>query len=149
MDIIQLTIVSQNPLANTPNAADDLSIFALNDPYGGLMAMLGMGVVFLVLLLLYSVFSFTPRLYTFDFIAWFKGITSGKRSDLALTDANAPAEPKASDLSGEVNAAIAAAIHLYRSEMHDYENTVLTISKVSRTYSPWSSKIYGLRNTPR
>jgi len=26
---------------------------------------------------------------------------------------------------------------------------VLTIKKVSRTYSPWSSKIYGLRKTPR
>jgi len=41
-------------------------------------------------------------------------------------------------------AAIAAAIHLYGEELHDVENTVLTINKVSRTYSPWSSKIHGL-----
>ena len=41
------------------------------------------------------------------------------------------------------------AIHLYYSEMHDKENTVLTIDKVSKTYSPWSSKIYGLRQHPR
>jgi len=51
-------------------------------------------------------------------------------------------------MSGEVNAAIAMALHLYQSEMHDYENTVLTIQKVSRNYSPWSSKIYTLRKTP-
>jgi hypothetical protein len=51
-------------------------------------------------------------------------------------------------MSGEVNAAIAMTIHLYLSEMHDYENTVLTIQKVSRNYSPWSSKIYTLRKTP-
>ena len=40
--------------------------------------------------------------------------------------------------------AIAAAIHLYGEELHDVENTVLTINKVSRTYSPWSSKVHGL-----
>jgi len=43
-----------------------------------------------------------------------------------------------------VYAAIASAIHLYGEELHDVENTVLTINKVSRTYSPWSSKIHGL-----
>lgn len=47
-------------------------------------------------------------------------------------------------ITGEINAAIAMTIHLYSSELHDAENTVLTINKVSRTYSPWSSKIYGL-----
>ena len=41
-------------------------------------------------------------------------------------------------------AAIATAIHLYGEELHDVENAVLTINKVSRTYSPWSSKIHGL-----
>ena len=49
-----------------------------------------------------------------------------------------------SDVSGETNAAIAAAIHLYNEELHDEENTVLTINRISRTYSPWSSKIHGL-----
>jgi hypothetical protein len=42
------------------------------------------------------------------------------------------------------------AFHLYESEnaTHDYENTILTINKTARTYSPWSSKIYTLRETP-
>lgn len=52
-------------------------------------------------------------------------------------------------LSGEVNAAIAMALYLYSSEIHDQENPVLTMIRVSRTYSPWSSKIYGLRKLPR
>ena len=47
-------------------------------------------------------------------------------------------------VSDGVYAAIAAAIYLYGEELHDVENTVLTINKVSRTYSPWSSKIHGL-----
>ena len=33
--------------------------------------------------------------------------------------------------------------------IHDKEDAVLTINKVSKTYSPWSSKIYGLRQFPR
>jgi hypothetical protein len=52
-------------------------------------------------------------------------------------------------LSGEVNAAIAMALYLYSSEIHDQENPVITMIRVSRTYSPWSSKIYGLRKLPR
>ena len=48
------------------------------------------------------------------------------------------------DIESEIHAAIAAAIHLYNEELHDEENTVLTINRISRTYSPWSSKIHGL-----
>jgi len=55
-------------------------------------------------------------------------------------------DPNASTVavSDGVYAAIATAIYLYGEELHDVENTVLTINKVSRTYSPWSSKIHGL-----
>ncbi len=56
---------------------------------------------------------------------------------------------KETEMSGELNAAIATALFLYQNEMHDQENTVLTIQKVSRNYSPWSSKIYMLRKNPR
>lgn len=49
-------------------------------------------------------------------------------------------------ISGEENAAIAAALYLFFSELHDEEKYVMTIRKVSRTYSPWSSKIYGVMN---
>jgi glutaconyl-CoA/methylmalonyl-CoA decarboxylase subunit delta len=47
-------------------------------------------------------------------------------------------------MTGEENAAIAAALYIYFSEMHDEEKYVMTIKKVSRNYSPWSSKIYGV-----
>ncbi len=57
-----------------------------------------------------------------------------------------PSEDCCKDVSGEVSAAISLALHLYFSELHDQENMVMTIKKVSRRYSPWSSKIYGLNN---
>jgi Na+-transporting methylmalonyl-CoA/oxaloacetate decarboxylase gamma subunit len=116
--------------------------FVHNDPYGGIMALVGMSIVFSALLLLYIIFSNTPVLFTFSFRQRLKkALTFKKKEEVPV---ETPVQ-KQEELSGEVNAAIAAAIHLYRSELHDFEDTVLTIKKVSRTYSPWSSKIYGLR----
>ncbi len=50
--------------------------------------------------------------------------------------------------SGEEIAAIVMALHEHFNS-HDEENTILTINKVKRAYSPWSSKIYGLREVPQ
>jgi Na+-transporting methylmalonyl-CoA/oxaloacetate decarboxylase gamma subunit len=108
-------------------------IIAIEDPWGIGMAVVAMSVVFLALMLLYLVFK-----------------NVGK-SLISIQDRRSKKEavvPKVTastgDISGEVYAAITAAIHLYNEELHDEENTVLTINKVSRTYSPWSSKIHGL-----
>ena len=49
-------------------------------------------------------------------------------------------------LSADENAAICTALYLYFTELHDEEKYVMTVKKVSRTYSPWSSKIYGIMN---
>ena len=43
-------------------------------------------------------------------------------------------------------AAIAMAMHLYFNA-HDEEPHIITIEEVERRYSPWSSKIYNMRNT--
>jgi len=46
-------------------------------------------------------------------------------------------------------AAMAVAVFMHHSETHDKESAKLTIQKISKRYSPWSSKIYGLRRNPR
>lgn len=56
-------------------------------------------------------------------------------------------EPSPS-LSADENAAICTALYLYFTELHDEEKYVMTVKKVSRTYSPWSSKIYGVFDIP-
>ncbi|MEG2365247.1 MAG: OadG family protein [Alistipes sp.] len=63
---------------------------------------------------------------------------------------NDVALPTGSDsvVNGEVIAAIALAIKLHKTEMHDRESDVITINKVARVYSPWSSKIHGLTRMP-
>ena len=146
VSVTDLGTISSDPGLMAGNAADDAFAFAQNDPYGLMMALLGMGIVFSALLLLYIIFTNTPRLYTKSFKDKFQAIFSRKKMMLPVDHVSRPESNQPTDLTGEVNAAIAAAIHLYRSELHDHENTVLTIKKVARTYSPWSSKIYGLRN---
>ena len=108
------------------------------DPIGVGMAVIGMGIVFLSLLLLYIIFYNVTKL-----------INLRLKKNLQKEGKSPDEIEKEIDISGDVNAAIGMALHLYLSEIHDFENTVLTIKKVSRTYSPWSSKIYGLRQIPR
>lgn len=58
-------------------------------------------------------------------------------------------KPAAEDLdSGEVIAAIAAALAEHFGQGHDIEDTILTIRRMQRSYSPWNSKIYNMRTLP-
>ncbi len=99
---------------------------------------IGVTVVFLALLLIYWIFlALTKVIKFFDDLK--------VKKDAKTSEASKPAI----DLNIEINAAIAMALHLYFQQIHDHETTVLTISKVSRTYSPWSSKIYNLRRHPK
>ncbi len=112
-------------------------LFQQIDPWGIGMTVIGYVVVFLALLFLYVIFYNLTKLLNLNLRRTLKreGRVEAEKEDLSI--------------SGEVNAAIALALHLYFTEMHDQEDAVLTISKVSKTYSPWSSKIYGLRQYPR
>ena len=68
------------------------------------------------------------------------------------TENNAALEGKIAvheEISGEVCAAISTALYLHETEQHDYESAILTFNRAAKNYSPWSSKIYGLRQTPR
>lgn len=56
--------------------------------------------------------------------------------------------PVKNGVSGEVVAAIATALQHHLFELHDEERTIITIKKVSRPYSPWSSKLYGMTPSP-
>lgn len=106
--------------------------FVKHDPYGVGMIIIAMTVVFSALTLLYLVYKMFGILFTKKTTV--KKITGEKVEE--------------TEISGEVNAAIAMALYLYQEDQHDFENTVLTIKKVAKAYSPWSSKIYSLRNRP-
>lgn len=110
----------------------------LIDEFALVLALVGYVVVFAALVALIVVFNNLPRILNFDFKRYFR-----KRKPEEL-----PIREEVS-VTGEVNAAISAALYLYFSELHDEESDVITIKKISRRYSPWSSKIYGLRHIPK
>ncbi len=113
-------------------------LFQKIDPWGIGMTVIGYVVVFISLLFLYLIFSNLTRVLNFNLKRFLvKTGKFGKEDKIDLS------------VSGEVNAAIAMALHLHFAEAHDKESYELTINKVSRTYSPWSSKIYGLTRHPR
>ncbi len=112
--------------------------FITLDPSGIGMTMIAMTVVFLALIFLYLVFKYIGHLNT----------SSARKKSLEKQGKIEEASKIGEDAPGDVYAAIAMALHLYQSQMHDDENTVITMEKVARTYSPWSSKIYGLRQIP-
>lgn len=58
-------------------------------------------------------------------------------------------EARSSEKDGEIIAAISYALHLYMHENREDERTILTIKKMVKPYSPWSSKIYGVRQFTR
>ncbi len=51
-----------------------------------------------------------------------------------------------SSSESEIVAAIAAAISLYNDELHDEEDTVITIQKVKRDWTPWNAKFYNMNH---
>jgi hypothetical protein len=59
------------------------------------------------------------------------------------------AEKDTLDLTGNESAAIATALYHILNEHHDLESGTITIKKVSKRYSPWSSKIYSMNNYQR
>ncbi len=50
--------------------------------------------------------------------------------------------------SGETFAAIALALSQHLDQRHDIEDTILTIRRMRKAYSPWNSKIYNIRPVP-
>ena len=116
--------------------------FKKHDSIGIGMAIIAMSVVFIGLVLLYLSFKAVGNI----------AVRLGKKNAMKATGITDKTEAKEKNLgshTGEETAAIAMALHEYLNDAHDVEDMILTINKVKRTYSPWSSKIYTLRQTPR
>ena len=116
-----------------------IETFAEQDSHGFGMTMMAMGVVFSALLVLCLCFYAIGKIG--GSVAFFNKLRARG------VDVEQAREAQITHDSGEEIAAIVMALHDHL-EAHDRENTVLTINKVKRAYSPWSFKIYGLREVP-
>jgi Na+-transporting methylmalonyl-CoA/oxaloacetate decarboxylase gamma subunit len=131
-----ITPSSANVIKDTNKKIDQ---FAERDENGFAMTLMAMGVVFSALLILclsfYAIGKIGAAVSTFN-----------KRRAHGMSREEVKQELGGHD-SGEEIAAIVMALHEHFNA-HDTESTVLTINKVKRAYSPWSSKIYGIRTMP-
>ncbi|SCD20947.1 hypothetical protein PSM36_2142 [Proteiniphilum saccharofermentans] len=107
------------------------------DAWGGMLTITSMLVVFFALIALYLFFKLS-------------GNIAKRMSEKKVAQSGTLSAVRShTHLSGEVLAAISAAIHEMREDEHDLESTILTIQHVKRNYSPWSSKLQSLRQLPK
>ena len=116
--------------------------FAKHDPSGIGMAISAMSVVFSGLILLFVCFYLIGK----------QSIRYSKRKAMFTHHIEDKQEAKEKGIginTGEAMAAIAMALHEAKGDGHDVEETILTISRVNRYFSPWSSKRQSLREVPK
>ncbi|MDR0421652.1 MAG: OadG family protein [Proteiniphilum sp.] len=121
-------ILEENPKVVTLQETDTL---------GAMLTITSMLVVFSALIALYFFFKLSGNIA--------KGMTERKVAQSGTLSA----VRSHTHLSGEVLAAISAAIHEMREDQHDLESTILTIQHVKRNYSPWNAKRQSLRELPK
>ncbi|MCY1722620.1 OadG family protein [Prolixibacteraceae bacterium Z1-6] len=117
-------------------------VLASSVQFGLTVAIVGFFIVFFSLTILVLVFLRLPKLINMKF----------NRRKLRIGKKDKEEEVTQNDfvVEGNVTAAISLALHMYFNELHDEESNVVTIKKVRKAYSPWSSKIYSVnQNWPR
>ena len=135
---------------STPLLSNDIKVYESPDevvkrldPYGIGISIICFLIVIIILILLYLSFYYIWKIKMP--VAKTKKIEIQKEGE----DFKTVIIQNEEEISGEVLAAIGTALHLYLLSMHDYENGIITIKKVTKTYSPWSSKLYNLTPTPQ
>lgn len=132
-----ITPGSANKIKGTNPKIDE---FKEKDENGFAMTITAMGIVFSALILLSICFYIISRF----------NASRSKRKKMEAQgisrDELGPDQHPEGD-SGEEIAAIVMALHEHL-DAHDRESSILTINKVRKAYSPWSSHIYTLRQYP-
>ncbi|MFA8436372.1 MAG: OadG family protein [Marinifilaceae bacterium] len=114
-----------------------VNLLSIGSQGGWTVALVGYSIVFIALVALVIVFVNLPKLLQLNLKK--KLVREGKPA----------ADVQDLNVEGNVNAAIAMALHMHFDQLHDEESNIITIKKITKNYSPWSSKIYGVMNQPR
>ncbi len=108
---------------------------------GIMISIVGMVVVFLSLLILVYLIKAVTRSVLYS-------ERKAEKSEARVQVEAPQAHAKKAQISGETIAAIALAMNEILYEIHDEEKTVITIQRISRPYSPWSSKLHSMTRPP-
>ena len=130
--------VQESELTRKMIQAEKARNAAENDKYGGAITIIAMSIVLSALLILSILFLLFGKV---------SSSLQKHRKRLAHGVTPEEAEEHHEELdSGEVIAAISMALAEYSGHGHDMEDTILTIRRMRKAYSPWNSKIYNMRH---
>lgn len=133
-------VVEESSIARKMTQAEKNENAKKNDSWGGAITIIAMCIVICALIVLSILFLGFGKIFS-------SRITKKKLEAKGLSKEAVNVDHEDLD-SGEVIAAIGLALAEHFSEGHDHEDTILTIRRMKRAYSPWNSKIYHLRENP-
>lgn len=138
----EVDYVEESQVAKKMTQAEKAQNAAVNDSWGGAITIIAMCIVISALAVLSLLFLGFGKIS--------ESLLAKKKKANAKTitaEGNLHEHTENVD-SGDAIAAIAAALAEHFGGGHDMEDTILTIRRLQRNYSPWNSKIYNLRHMP-
>lgn len=139
-DSREVNTVQESAIAKKMTQDEKARNAAENDSAGGAITLIAMCIVIGALVVLSVLFLIFGKISSRSH-ARKKKIAHGVNEDTAEDHHD-------ENDSGEVIAAIAMALAEHFGQGHDMEDTILTIKRMRKAYSPWNSKIYNLRQMP-
>jgi len=127
---------------NTIEKISRAEAFRQADPSGFVLTIINITVVAIALTLLFFVFKAMGDFHVKTAVKKTETTNIAQSGDAKVNNG------KTRVITNDELAVIAIALYKYSENLHDIEELTLTINKVSKIYSPWSSKIYGLRQIP-
>lgn len=136
----EVNTVEESGLARKMSQAEKNKNAKENDSYGIAITIIAMTIVLCALIILSLLFMVFGK--------FSEKVLSGKKKK-AIGASKSSTEDIVHDVdSGESIAAIAMALAEHFQEGHDIEDTILTIRRMRKAYSPWSSKLYNMTQLP-
>ncbi len=139
-DSKEVNTVQTSEMARKALQAEKARNAAENDSFGGAITIIAMCIVLAALIILSILFLCFGKIST-------AVMSSKKRKAHGVTSETSEDHHEELD-SGEVIAAIGMALAEHFGQGHDMEDTILTIKRMKKSYSPWNSKIYNMRHIP-
>ncbi|MBD5371153.1 MAG: OadG family protein [Bacteroides sp.] len=136
----EVNTVEESPIARKMTQAEKAQNVKENDSWGGAITLIAMLIVLGALIIL--------SLFFMGFGKISEALLSRKKLEAHGKTREEVDEDHEDVDSGETIAAIAMALAEHFNDQHDMEDTILTIRRMRRAYSPWNSKIYNIRETP-
>jgi len=139
--LMQLPATTPGGDNNTEVKESRSEAFRKADPVGIVLTTINIVIVSIALTMLFFVFKYMGKFHTRAARRKTKELSNNQVGEAVVVK-----ETKI--ITNDELAVIAIALHTYTQTLHDNDELTLTINRVSKVYSPWSSKIYGLRQVP-